>query len=211
MKATLQGIKPIKADLVPPVDAIAAGVTPEGKQIYTMTTQRSRGVPKLDPETGERIWRKNPLNGEPLLPVNKAELYELEEMFILEDQKNGNVEKIPYRHPTQAEIDARTRAHKIAAMQTGLAEKLVDSGFSVDDLLARLAPQSATVAPPADAPADAPLPDQTAYPVWTSGPWWKLSDGSKFKGSREAAHEAQAEIDDRKREAAATAALTSDG
>jgi hypothetical protein len=212
MRGTLQPTKPIRADLIPPLGAKAAGITPDGRQIYTMTTTRSRSEPKIDPETGEQMWRKNPLNAEPLVPLRKPVVFQHEEMFTLVDQMNGNVEKMPFRFPTEAELKAAERAQKVTAMGGGaLAEALVDRGLSVDDVIARLAPAPTatfTAAVPV-VPVSAPEPvEAVQYPVHIAGQNFRLSDGSVFKGNKVTAGEAQKAMNEAKADAKADAEAT---
>src|SRR3990167_6912736 len=59
MRRALDSIPPIKSDLLPPVDALAAGVTPDGRQLYRRGKQVVTTEPKINPQTGEQLWRIN--------------------------------------------------------------------------------------------------------------------------------------------------------
>jgi len=215
MKDVLQSIEPIEARMKPPVGAVAAGTTPDGRQVYRLTGKRSKSQPKLNDE-GDQIWRKHPLTGEPLIPLREPVIYDHEELFILEDQGNGNVEKVPYQPPTDAERAAGERAAKIAAMGGGaLGEAMVDAGLSNPAEVINLlkARQAAPFVAPAPMVGGVPVtttgstpPTSTGsatpamsadelakYPVKIGGGWWKFSNGTRAQASEDAA--LQTEID----------------
>jgi hypothetical protein len=201
-RSVLDRVKPIKSDLIPPAGSTTYGTTPDGRIIYQRTMQRGRAVPKLDAE-GNRVWRKHPLTGEPLLPVNQGEVYEATDLFTLLDQLNGNVEMVPYHVPTAEELAAETRVKKVVAMKDQLAEALVDAGVDPANLLAdlkALAVPAATPIVPAAAMTEPPVP--SLYPMAKGGGWYLLSNGTKMQGSEEAAQEAEAAIAEAKKEAA---------
>jgi hypothetical protein len=214
MENVLQTIPPIDTKMKPPIGAVAAGTTPDGRQIYRLVTKRSKSQPKND-EKGDRIWRKHPLTGEPLTALREPVLYDDDALFTMLDQGNGNGEKVPYYPPTEAERAAGERAAKIAAMGGGaLGEAMVDAGLSnpaevINLLKARQAapfvapapmvggvPVTTTGAVPPVPTAATPAmsADELAkYPVKIGGGWWKFSNGTRAQTSEDAA--LQTEID----------------
>jgi len=194
MKGVLKKIKPLHPELVPPRDAVVIGQTPDGKTLYREVVKRSRAVPAFtelqcpvcqgEPAedlcgrcggkgivAGPRLYRKNPVTGENLVPVNKPEPYDQVQVYFLESQGNGNVGKVFYTPPSAEEIAEAQRQRKIAEMQTKFAEVLVDQGYTPDKILEALQGRS-----------EPSVPDlQEEYPLDLGGGWWQLSDGSKIK------------------------------
>lgn len=210
-------------------------------QLYRLKTKRSRPIPKFEDkgDYGEarkrvlalrdeglpleaivqrmerdgfkRVYRRNPLNGEALVAVNEPDIYDHEELFYLEDEGTGQVRKVHYRFPTPAEIADQERRRKVAAMQAGLAEALVDAGASPADLVAALkatkerpAPTEGVQAAPAEKDPDAGASSSTEpaeYPVHLGFGKWKLSDGTEFRGKKEDAIEAEGKVTPEQREA----------
>ena len=210
MRRALDSIPPIKSDLLPPVDALAAGVTPDGRQLYRRVKQVVTTEPKINPQTGEQLWRINQMGQQTVAVRRVVSVTPTEELFYLESEGNGNVRKIPYRHPTPDEVAAKEREQKIAAMGGGtLAAALVDAGLSPEEAIARLvgsktAPEPAATKPPESTKtATGPVP--VTYPRLYAPGRWELSNGQKMQGKREDAEAAEAEVTDEERAAAAEA------
>ncbi len=212
MKAVLEKIAPLHPDKVPPQGSVMAGTTPWGDQLYRLRRARSKSVPAYD-EDGKRMYRRS-LTGDKLYPMNRPELYEEELLFYLHSEGNGNVVMVPWSPPTQEQIDQKKRKETIKEMQEKLAEKLVDSGMSPDEAVARLVggvPMTEYVVD--DEPAveetvaevvvekpkkkkakKAPPVDESGrvvFPYMYGPGMWKLSDESTFRGKKADAIEAE--------------------
>lgn len=190
MAANLQKIKPLHPQMVPPQGAEAIGVTPDGRQLYKLVTARSRSVLDIDEKTGEQKYRKNQQTGEPLYRMRKPEFYEKTEIFYQESEGNGNVRKIPYTPPTEAELAAAERTRKIAEMRDGLAEAFVDRGLTPAEAVAQL--------------AGATPEHAVEYPFHLNGARWQLSNGEIATGKREDAEIAEKAVLEAKAVATAT-------
>lgn len=196
----------------PPRDAVAFGVTPDGKQLFKRTLRRAKGVPKIDPKTGEQEWAKNPQNGEPLYKKNRPEIYTDDRIFYMEDQGNGNVAMVQWVPPSQKEVEEAEFRGKVTAMKDQLAETLVRRGVSVDDLLNSLVngtPLQAAALPiqSSEPQGEAEIvPEQAEIKLGVAehlgAGWWMLSNGTKFRGSKEDAEEQEQRIYEAKLEAA---------
>lgn len=162
--AVLKRIKPIHPPLTPPRGAVAAGVTPDGKQLWTLKSKRARNVPLMEntpeadaraaellaegktekeigrimTEEGYRRYRKNQVTGELAYPLNKPVVYDHEELFYLESEGNGNVVKVKYRHPSAADRERAQLRERVAAMKDQMAEVMVKEGVTPEDLVAML-------------------------------------------------------------------------
>jgi hypothetical protein len=134
---TMGRMEPLHPPIVPPDGAVPAGVTPQGKQLYTLKTKRSKSMPKLDAK-GKQEYRRHMITGENLYPLRVAEPYVHEELFYLESEGNGNVHKVAWRWPTEEELAHEDRERRIKEVQRTLPEVLVDKGLTADDLLAML-------------------------------------------------------------------------
>ena len=159
----LQKIKPFHPELKPPPGAIPFGRTADGKhQLYRMTSKRSRAVPRFvntpeakarekelqdEGKTPEQVrevmlaegyqdYRKNRTTGESAYPLNRAEFFDLEEIFYLLSEGNGNIRKEPYRPPTEAQLASDRRRLQVQALGGGrLAELLVDEGITAEEVV----------------------------------------------------------------------------
>ena len=165
----MQKIKPLHPQLVPPEGSEPHGVTPDGRQVYKLVTARSRSVLDKDDE-GNQKYRKNQQTGEPMYRMRKPQFYEKTEIFTLESGGNGNVMKMKYAPPTDAELAAAERERKIVAMRDGLAEAFVDQGLSPAEAVAKL-----TGAKPEPG---------VEYPLHLNGARWQLSNGAIVTGKR---------------------------
>ena len=183
MPRTLSRIQPFHGPVVPPASWDMAGATPRGQQLYTEDIPRSRSVPdyeqveckecfgelteerckecngsgKVD---GEQRWKVNPLNGERLYKINKAEFYTQHRMFFVESEGNGNQRKIDWAPPTPEQIEAIRHDKEVADMVPALASALVDRGLSVDEIVNRLTAEPAT-----QEPVVTPAPEEVADTV----------------------------------------------
>lgn len=234
MPTALSRMEPQHAKIEPPPGAVAHGVTSDGRQIFRLVTKRARAVPRYEntPEARElenrlasegkseteirramdkagfRLWRKNQNTGEPMYPINKAEVYDLEELFTLESEGNWNVRKIPYRFPTAEELAVQERARQVSAMQEALPALLVDEGFTAEELLAAL--RAGRNRPAESPPVASPpvMPDFSAYPKRLGKNRWELSDGREVRMTEERAQAEEAEVQDRVLRAAQAARET---
>lgn len=221
---TLAKVKPVHAELIPPQGARATGVTPDGKQLYTITRKRSRPVPRTEIVPGldgipieRQVWRKNQMTGEPLYPVNRPQVYEETILFYLESQGNNNVELHPYIPPSAEQLAREERARRVAEMREGLAEALVDAGLTPAELLARIKQPDSGSITVADLPVTltdetntvttAPV-DLVEYPVYMPPGRWQFSNGRILKCKKEEAVAIEAELQAATREAAENAAAT---
>lgn len=222
-RSALAKIPPLHAPLIPPMGSVMCGTTPDGKQLYTLTRKMARKVPDIDEKTKERRWRKVISTGEPLYPLNKPEIYDDTEMFFLESDGRNNVTKQKYTPPTAQELADQDRQRKIAAMQPALAQALVDSGLTAEELVARLMAPASSQPSAAAAPelsvstggsgeADEAKKDEpvVTYPRQVGGNNWELSNGSRVKGNRQKAQEAEDAITPEERTAMAEAKLQAD-
>ena len=164
-RQVLQKIKPFHPPeaFKPPKAAEAAGVTPDGKQLFRRTVQCVRAVPRYatTPEAVKRLaeleaqgasateiaqtmnreglrqYRKNQMTGELAYPLNRAEQYMEERTFYVESQGNGNNTLVSYSPPTPEQLAAEGRRRKVAALGGGrLAEVLVDQDITPEELAA---------------------------------------------------------------------------
>lgn len=202
-RGVLRKIEPIHPPMKPPKGAVAAGVTPDGHQLYREHSKRSRSIPDIDEETGQQRQRRHALTGEPLYGIRKPEPYTLTRLYFLEDQGNGNIVKVDYREPTPEEMAAKVRAREIELMKDTLAATMVDSGLSPSELVRRLtAPVTAAAPAPAAAPEAETLEEeeeeveeeelpQVVYPVHRGGKSWLLSSGDLFNGKKDEATKAE--------------------
>jgi hypothetical protein len=199
------------SNIAPPVGSKVAGITPDGKQLYELETQRVRAVPRIDPKTGERVFAKHPTTAEPLYGKNVPERYVQKRLFIMEDQGNGNAGPQAYHQPSPEELAKEQRSLKVKAMEGKLAEALVDLGVdSVEDLARRLtgangAPQTITAAPDATQSNDQDkqkVEITLGIPEHQGAGWWVLSNGEKFRGSEKAAEDRELDIYEAKLNAA---------
>lgn len=222
MRGVLTKIQPLHADLVPPANAVPAGITPDHKQLWKLTRKMARAVPRTDPDTGERTMRRHPINGEALYGLNKPEIYDQELVFYLESDGQGNVYMVEYRPPTPEQLAEQARQEQIAAMQGQLAEVFVDEGISPADLVKAIRDGRAAVGVPevkrgksrkpqtdggaagdgaqedGDEAPSTPAPSAVAesfveFPIIKSPGVWQLCDGSIFGDSKDKKKKDEAE------------------
>lgn len=193
-------VAPLRTNLVPPPGAEAAGVTPTGKQLYTLTRKMARSKPKLD-EKGNPVFRRSPTTGEALpgMPqLRVPEIYEEEQLFYLESDGHGNVHKIMWTPPSEEELLAAKRRQQVETMKDQLAGVLVDEGITSADELRAMFRGERTVAAPAEEPAETeeddgaddgePEPDPIEdidfdeYPKYLKVGTWELCDGEVVGG-----------------------------
>lgn len=208
MRRALDSIPPIKSDLLPPVDALAAGVTPDGRQLYRRVKQVVTTAPKMNPQSGEQLWRINQMGQQTVAVRKVVSVVPTEDLFYLEAEGNGNVRKVPYRFPTADELATLEREKKIKALGGGeLAAALVDAGLTAQEAIAKLLGAKTAPEPPAT-PAFSAAPSVTSteiFPKFLGGGWYELSSGRKFQGRAEGAEAAEAEVTDEERAARAEA------
>lgn len=151
-----QGVPKLNPELIPPTGAEPAGVTPDGKhQLYRMTRRRAVIQDKVGPD-GEKEYRKNTITGEQLWPVRKVNgIEEVEELFYLESEGNGNVRKVRFRPLTNEEQKAIARREAVEAFMRRLAEEAVDRGLTPEEVLAR----GQEIAQEQPEPDEGPLPE----------------------------------------------------
>ena len=193
---TLQRIPPIHPEKIPPKNAVAAGVTPDGRQLFQLTRRRARAVPMIDTQSGERVWRRNPLNGEPLYPRNQPGIYEEELLFTLESPGNGSIEMTPYVAMTPEEMAEREYKVKVEQMRDSLADAMVQADMTPAQLLALLQGQAKDAVVQAEE-----TESQAEYPLYLPVGRWQLSNGTVITGKREDAEEAERLLVDEEREA----------
>lgn len=209
----LSKIPPIESPLIPPQGSVPAGVSPDGKQLYTFTRKMvTSTIPRTNEQGGE-IWLKNPQSGEPLVKKRRPIVEEVTYLFYLEDQKNGQVELIPYRWPTEEEVRQQERDRKIAAVSKALPEMLVDRGVDLDKLMQMASgevPITTNVpAPAGTVPHTVPTEpisgdmgsEEIAYPFMATPSRWTLSDGRVVVGKRVDAEREEAQVTEEDRAA----------
>ena len=215
MKGTLQRIKPLHPEMIPPAGAEPFGMTPDRKQLFREVIKRSRPIRDIDPATNEQRWRKNQMTGEPLYRINRPQLYDEERIYYLESEGNGNIRRVDWAPPSEREVAQAERRLRVEGMKDRIAEALVDADMDPDELLAGLRAQRAAPVPlpPTDSvPSADPSPDVETFPMMYAPSRWRLSNGATFRGTKEKAIEAEAAITPEERaamaEAKAVAALT---
>lgn len=139
MALTLERIKPLHPDFHPDPSWERCGMTPSGHQLFKSTEARSRAIPDVDAETGERRQMLHPTTAQPLYPLNIAERYTLERTFYLHSEGNGNIIKVDWSEPTEEELASAIREEKIEVMVPNLAGALVDMDMTPDDFTKALA------------------------------------------------------------------------
>lgn len=216
-------IQPQHGEFIPSPDWEPAGVAPNGRQLYRERFRTNEAVPMMeevlnhdgspvvDSRTGKtkmkRVWKRHPINGEPLYPMNQRNIVVKERLFFAESQGNYNVEKHFYKPPTAEEIARAEREGKVTEMYRTFAEALVDTGLTPDEVVRRLTQYGPvmTTEQLAEAERHAAIgldedPTQE-YPVQLARGEYRLSDGSTFKGNKSAAEDAEIEVMRRREEA----------
>lgn len=206
MRATFSRMQKFNPELVPPSGAVPFGVTSWGAQLYRMVTPKSRGVPDIDPATGEQRWRKNQMTGEPLYPVNKPELYDEVRVFYLRSGGNGNIQLRDWAPPSAEAVARAQKSQRVAEMNDKMAEALVESGMEPAELLAILKSRStaSTVPPSPISTVNVGATTTGEFPMMYAPGRWELSNGMKMQGKREAAEEAETAVQAARAIAAAT-------
>lgn len=159
------------------------------RPLYRERIPMTRPVPELDAE-GRRVMRVNKLTGEELYPLNKPEWYTLDRVFQLVPDGQANVYKEFYKEPSPEELAEKERRKKVAAMKDTLAEAFVDAGLSPQEIAARLS----GAVPTAPEPTVDDDGEIVEYPEPYAPGRWRLSDGTKMQGTREAAEAAEAAL-----------------
>lgn len=134
MRGTLQRLRPILVDLIPPDGARMIGTTAQGLPIYQETIVRAGPVePMLDTE-GKEVWVKHPTTGEPMYRRNTRKPVSRTRFIVPNQQGNGNLSWDEYNPPTATEIQAKERREKIEHMKDNLAAVLVDQDLTPERL-----------------------------------------------------------------------------
>ena len=175
------------------------------------------GTAIIDPETGEpkqrRVFKRHPVNGEPLYPMNRRNIVTRERMFYVESQGNWNVEKHFYTPPSEEELREIDRKERIQELKDTFFAKLADTGLSPDELMRRLQTYGPVMTDEQIAEADehagvVPEPagdsaDEKDYPLKLAGRnQWELSNGTIYTGDEEGALDAELEVLQRREEMA---------
>lgn len=192
-------------DSLPPKDAVQAGTTPDGRQLWRESIPMARAVPKMDEVTGKREFAKNPLTAEALYPKNRPEFWTWHRLYYLDDQGNGNVSKVEYTPPTQAELAGIQREQRVKDVMAELAGKLIDKNVDLDALLSRIAETPVTTVESEEVERLTATPTSEIVipePKHLGAGWWKLSNGDKTRGKLEEAIEAERRIQEAKAVAA---------
>ena len=109
---------------------------PIGRLVYRGMVLSKR--PKRD-TNGEPVFRRM-LNGEPINQVNVPEVGTIERIFHLESDGHGNIYKIECPRPEviRASMDEQARKQAAKDFVPELAEALLASGLTKDEILKRL-------------------------------------------------------------------------
>lgn len=213
--STIKGLRP---PVVPPRDpktgqrAKVVGVTEDGDTIYVShlpdhgrrrearAEKNENGDPKyqrVGPD-GELVFRKD-VNGE-VYPVIDVPPFWKEEKFILVSSPRGHVRKRPFREPSEAEkAEAQAREYADQFLDR-VKERAIQQGVTPEELVDRLlggdgAPAAVEAVPEAEDDDDfQSLPSGTEFPHHKGGGNWYLSDGSSFRGKKEDAIAAEAQL-----------------
>jgi len=182
----------IRSELIPPRGAKAVGTHTDGRVIYEMKDRldprATKKTPLLDPTTGDPMWKKNPATGEPMYPLLRAIAVRRDYRFVLERTGRGGVSLQENFEPSKKEVASMRAAREREVFGVDLAHEAVSRGLSAADMLDMLSGGKKIPSP------NQPPPD-VQYPWDRKGGHWTLSDGSKFRGSRAAAEDAEALID----------------
>lgn len=210
----LTTIKPLHPRRIIPRGAKAHGITEDGKQIYKLVTPRSKSEPLLDYEGNQeikaiealdlpaaekerqiavvkkerQIWEKNPLTGVPLYPRRQPVHYELEEIFIMESDGQGNDLKVLYEPLTPEQIAAEKRDVAMKSAVGDLAGALVDSGMTAQEFVAGRIEPTAKQVLEAEV-EELPVLEKTVreYPREFEPGIYLLSDKTRFEGEEDEA------------------------
>jgi len=197
-RSTLQKIRPLHPEKVPPMGAVPAGATPDGKQLFTLERQRSRAVPDIDPDTGKQRMRHHGVTNEPLYALNKPEIYTERLLFFLESQGNGQIQMVPYVPITAEEMAAEQRQQRVEAMKAQLAEALVEADMTPAELVAAARAVGQQEPPLEEVLAPAAIPEPVegpavSYPLDLGGGWYQLSTGDKVQAKKDEVDALEAE------------------
>lgn len=196
---SLPKIQPHATELIPPEGAKPVGVHTDGRVIYEMkipdlTKIAKNKVHVTDPETGEPLYKKHPNTGEKMYPIMRAVPHFRIQRFVLQRDGHGNVYKRENFEPTPEEISFLKKLQEKREFSERLADIAVERGISADELVLRMLGASDTVQnKPGQVTVNVPEED-LEYPHYRGGGHWTLSDGSAFRGSRDAAMAAESTI-----------------
>lgn len=196
---SLPRIKPHATELIPPEGAKPVGVHSDGRVIYEMeipdlTRIAKNKVHVTDPETGEPLYKKHPNTGEKMYPILKSVPFFRKQRFVLNRDGHGNVYKHENFEPTPEEISHLAKLREKREFSERLADLAVERGISADELVLRMLGVSDTVSnKPGEVTIKVPE-EELEYPHYRGGGHWTLSDGSSFRGSRDAAMAAESTL-----------------
>lgn len=233
MSQALTSIQPMHGPVVPAENWKMHGMTPDGRQLFTERFRMNKAIPDMigmtddevlaemalakkegRPMKGERRWRQHPVNNQPLVPMNRRRIVDVERMFFVASEGNFNQGKIFYVPPTAEELEAAKRDGKVATVLRSLAEALVDknSHLSVEEIVARMVAGGPVVADretyeqafgepgqrvegaftPPDPDIEYPLDIRAAK--GKNKRRWKLSNGQEFEGTKDEATAMELEV-----------------
>ena len=148
----LLSIKPIKSDLIPPIDpktgepAVPTGEVfrdPHGEShiVYRgsfvdleATSSLENREPIMNPETGEQLTRKSDQG--PYKVFHRPTVF-VEEEFILE-RGPAEIRIIRGFRPSEDEVERREQADMVRSFERGLAQEAVKRGLTAGQLVERV-------------------------------------------------------------------------
>lgn len=158
--------------------------------------------PVLDPE-GKPRWRKHPTTGEALYPIERIRQEKQMRRFVLHIERNergvamGSVTKQYHFEPDPEEKERVARAARVREFQDSLAERAVERGVGVDELLDQL---TGARNPPGPAEEDASYPKMRGVGKWALSAEhearYEAGEIKLFQGTKAAAQEAAAKLRD---------------
>ena len=187
---TLQRMRKLRPDMVPPRGAVPIGLHDDGRMIYEMdrrdhAASKNNKVQVMGPD-GEPLFRKA-ADGQ-AYPVMRLKPVTYKAQFVLERSHSGAV-FINENFRASEDEKQRDQANKIRNdFGELLAQTAVERGLSAEELIERLL----------DAPIKEVKPGQVLveenYPIHRGGTAWILSNGDTFHGVRKGAQEAETAV-----------------
>lgn len=225
-QGTLQKLQPIRSPVILPQGSEPHGQTPDGVPLYRLVRKRSYSLPDYEPIhteacgfdhdwidntvkdplcrkchiQGHQRHKKHQLTGEELVGIRKPVIYDEELIFYWEDELNGNAGPRAYVPPSQEELDAKAREAKRQQMQEVLLDVLVDGDVDPNELVrtikeGKTTPVTETEPEVSSEPEMSPEPEKT-YPHMYAPGRWELSNGTKMRGKKVDAEEAERAINE---------------
>ena len=180
----------IKSELIPPRGSIPQGAHTDGRVIYLLKNRLDPRMTKKEPvigPDGKPMYKKHPTTGEAQYPIMRAVAVYRDFRFVLDRNGRGQVSLQENFEPSKEELKKMQEARDRDVFAEDLAQEAVNRGLSASDVLDLLAGGKKVPSGP---------PPDVQYPWDRKGGHWLLSDGSKFRGSRVAAEEAEAALDE---------------